>query len=132
MKSLPVFVYFLQNKSTKKNIYFFFKYVVFLVVIVCIYSVLFHVLMQYEGKNFPWFTGFYWVLTVMSTMGFGDITFHTDLGRFFSMVVLMSGVFFFLILLPFTFVQFFYQPWLEAQQKAKTPLSLPKKLKTML
>nr|MBF0222247.1 hypothetical protein [Desulfobulbaceae bacterium] len=36
--------------------------------------------MMYEGREFSWITGFYWTLTVMSTLGFGDITFQTDLG----------------------------------------------------
>ena len=119
MKSFPVVIYFLQNKGTKRNVIALFKFFIFLFGIVCLYSVLFHILMQYEGREFSWITGFYWSLTVMSTLGFGDITFHTDLGLFFTLVVLLSGVVFLLILLPFTFVQFFYEPWLEAQQKAK-------------
>lgn len=44
---------------------------------------------------------------------------------FFTLIVLLSGVIFLLILLPFTFVRFFYAPWLEAQQKALTPRKLP-------
>ncbi len=81
--------------------------------------------MLYEGRNFSWITGFYWTLTVMSTLGFGDITFHTDLGLLFTVWVLLSGIVFLLIMLPFTFVQFFYAPWLEAQEKARTPRELP-------
>ncbi len=127
MKSFPVVVYFLQNKTTRRNFIVLFKFFVFLTGLVCVYSVLFHVLMQYEGRNYSWITGFYWSLTVMSTLGFGDITFHTDLGLFFTLVVLLSGIIFLLVLLPFTFVQFFYQPWLEAQQKAQTPRELPEK-----
>ena len=61
----------------------------------------------------------------MSTLGFGDITFTSDLGRVFSIVVLMSGVLLLLIMLPFTFIQFFYAPWLEAQKKGHTPRSIP-------
>ena len=61
----------------------------------------------------------------MSTLGFGDITFHSDLGRVFSILVLLSGVLFLLILLPFTFIQFFYAPWMEAQSAARTPRELP-------
>lgn len=125
MKSFPVFIYFLQNKTTKRNFIFLAKFFIFLCGIVCLYSILFHILMQYEGRNFSWITGFYWSLTVMSTLGFGDITFHSDLGLFFTLIVLLSGVIFLLILLPFTFVQFFYEPWLEAQQKARTPRKLP-------
>jgi hypothetical protein len=81
--------------------------------------------MAWEGKDFSWVTGFYWTLTVMSTLGFGDITFHSDLGRIFSIFVLLSGVFFLLILLPFTFIQFFYAPWMEAQSAARAPRELP-------
>jgi Trk K+ transport system NAD-binding subunit len=61
----------------------------------------------------------------MSTLGFGDITFHTDLGRIFSIAVLLSGVLFLLILLPFTFIQFFYAPWMEAQSAKRAPRELP-------
>ena len=127
MKSIPVFIYFLQNQTARRNFIVLAKFFIFLGAIICLYSVLFHVLMEYEGRSFSWITGFYWSLTVMSTLGFGDITFHSDLGLFFTLVVLLSGVIFLLILLPFTFVQFFYQPWLEAQQKAQTPRGLPEK-----
>lgn len=129
MKSFPVVIYFLQNARTKKNFFFLFKFSLFLVGIISTYAVLFHLLMQYEGREYSWITGFYWALTVMSTLGFGDITFHTDLGLFFTLLVLITGVIFLLILLPFTFVQFFYQPWLEAQQKARTPRQLPETVK---
>ncbi len=129
MKAFPVLIYFLQNKTTRRNFVFLSKYIIFLVGIVCLYSILFHVLMQHEGREYTWLTGFYWSLTVMSTLGFGDITFHSDLGRFFTLIVLISGVVFLLVILPFTFVNFFYLPWLDAQQKAKTPLELPEKTK---
>ena len=61
----------------------------------------------------------------MSTLGFGDITFTSDLGKLFSVIVLLSGLVFLLIMLPFTFIQFFYAPWLEAQTKARAPRELP-------
>ncbi len=70
-------------------------------------------------------TGLYWTLTVMSTLGFGDITFSTDLGLLFTLAVLASGIILLLIMLPFTFIQFFYAPWLEAQDKIRTPRELP-------
>lgn len=81
--------------------------------------------MEYEGQKYSWVTGFYWTLTVMSTLGFGDITFTSDLGRLFSVIVLLSGMLSLLILLPFTFIQFFYAPWLEAQSRARAPRELP-------
>lgn len=125
MKSLPIFIYFLQNQRTRRNLIVLSKFLFFLIAIICLYSVLFHILMQYEGREYSWITGFYWSLTVMSTLGFGDITFHTDLGLFFTLIVLLSGVVFLLILLPFTLVHFFYAPWLEAQEKVRTPRELP-------
>jgi voltage-gated potassium channel len=126
MKTLPSqLIYFLQNKTTRRNFAMLWKFFAFLGLIICLYSVLFHVLMTYEGRYYSWITGFYWTMTVMSTLGFGDITFHTDVGLLFTMVVLLSGVLFLLILLPFTFIQFFYEPWLEAQEQARTPRFLP-------
>jgi voltage-gated potassium channel len=47
------------------------------------------------------------------------------LGLIFTIVVLLSGIVFLLIMLPFTFIQFFYSPWLEAQKKSRTPRELP-------
>src|SRR5690606_18873711 len=60
-----------------------------------------------------------------TTLGFGDITFQSDLGRIFSSVVLLSGVMFLLILLPFTFIEFFYAPWMRMQAENRAPSSLP-------
>jgi hypothetical protein len=60
----------------------------------------------------------------MSTLGFGDITFVFDLGRAFSIAVLVSGMVFLLVMLPFTFIQFFYAPWLEAHSKTRAPRGL--------
>ncbi|NJM56018.1 MAG: potassium channel protein, partial [Verrucomicrobiae bacterium] len=61
----------------------------------------------------------------MSTLGFGDITFHTDIGRLFSIVVLATGVIFMLVLLPFSFIEFFYAPWVRAQENARAPRKVP-------
>lgn len=88
------------------------------------YSIIFHLLMVREGQEHSWVTGFYWTLTVMSTLGFGDITFQSDLGRMFSMVVLISGTLFLLVLMPFTFIEFFYAPWMKAQSAARAPRRL--------
>jgi Trk K+ transport system NAD-binding subunit len=60
----------------------------------------------------------------MTTLGFGDITFQSDPGRVFSIVVLLSGVVLLLIVLPFAFIRFFYAPWLEAQVRARAPREL--------
>lgn len=90
-----------------------------------LYGILFHYIMQFEGQEYSWLTGFYWALVTMTTLGFGDIVFTTDLGKLFSMVVLFSGVLFLLVLLPFTFIEFFYAPWLRAQNQARAPKQVP-------
>ena len=126
MKTLPSHLLrFLQRPNDKPNYLTLWKFLGLLALLVLLYSFLFHVLMEYEGRKFSWITGFYWTMTVMSTLGFGDITFHSDLGRLFSTVVLMSGIVFMLIMLPFVFIQFFYAPWLAAQEKARTVRELP-------
>jgi voltage-gated potassium channel len=61
----------------------------------------------------------------MSTLGFGDITFTSDIGRVFSVVVLVSGIILLLIVLPFAFIRFFYAPWLEAQIRLRAPRRVP-------
>lgn len=116
----------LMNQSRQSNnLRLLIRFVIILAGMFVVYSVLFHVIMEMEGQRHSWLTGLYWTLTVMSTLGFGDITFTTDLGRLFSMLVMLSGVIFLLIMLPFTFIQFFYAPWLEAQSRARAPRKVP-------
>lgn len=105
------------------------RFLSFLVVMIVVYASIFHFLMAREGQDHSWVTSFYWVLTVMSTLGFGDITFHTDVGRLFSILVLASGMLFLLVLLPFIFIEFFYQPWMEAQKASRTPRAVPDKMR---
>ncbi len=126
MKFIPSqILYFTRSRTTKRNFKLLFKFLLALTILVVMYSILFHFIMLYEDKEFSWITGFYWTLTVMSTLGFGDITFTSDLGKAFTLLVLMSGIIFLLVMLPFTFIQFFYAPWLETQSRARTPRELP-------
>lgn len=118
---------FFRERRTRRNIRSLAKFVGVLTALIVLYSVVFHFIMEREGQDHSWVTGFYWTLTVMSTLGFGDITFRSDLGRIFSMMVLGTGVIFLLVLLPFTIIQFFYAPWVEAQEAARTPQSVPSK-----
>ncbi|MCB1023156.1 MAG: NAD-binding protein [Acidobacteria bacterium] len=118
--------YFVNRRETRRNISGLVKYLIFLCSIIFLFTVIFHFLMVYhEQREFSWFSGLYWTLTVMTTLGFGDITFNSDLGRIFSVVVLISGVILLLIMLPFTFIQSFYAPWLEAQLHAGCPREVP-------
>ena len=97
----------------------FVKYVVLLVAVVSLYGWLFHVIMAREGQDHSWFTGVYWALTVMSTLGLGDITFESDLGRVFSTLVLLTGMVLLLIILPFLFIRLVYAPWLEQRSRGR-------------
>tara|TARA_R110002073_G_scaffold336260_1_gene531338 strand:+ start:66983 stop:68671 length:1689 start_codon:yes stop_codon:yes gene_type:complete len=112
---------FLQEHRTQRNVRSLMKFILILTVLIVAYSILFHVIMEHEGQDHSWITGFYWTLTVMSTLGFGDITFESDLGRAFSMIVLVTGIVFLLVLLPFTIIQFLYAPWVDAVEAARTP-----------
>jgi Trk K+ transport system NAD-binding subunit len=118
------FLYFARSRASQQNLLRLLRFGVVLVAMVTVYSTLFHFLMEAEGQRFSWITGFYWTLTVMSTLGFGDITFTTDTGKLFSLVVLLSGMLFLLVLLPFTFIEFFYEPWVAAQSAARAPRDL--------
>lgn len=126
MKSLVSVVRaMLGNRPSRINLLALIRLVGVLLVLITLYSVVFHMLMEREGQHHSWVTGFYWTLTVMSTLGFGDITFASDAGRFFSIIVLVTGVMFLLVLLPFTFIEFFYAPWMAAQEASKAPRSVP-------
>ena len=115
----------IRSRRGRRNLRVLARFILVLAAMISVYSVGFHLLMQREGQEHTWITGFYWTLTVMSTLGFGDITFHTDTGRLFSILVLLSGMTFLLVLLPFTFIEFFYEPWMNAQATARAPRRLP-------
>lgn len=113
--------YFVGDHQARRNLTGLLKYFAFVTAVICIFALIFRVLMLEEGRDYSWVTGFYWTLTVMSTLGFGDITFEGDVGRAFSIFVLLTGIFLLLIVLPFAFIRFFYAPWLEAQIRARAP-----------
>ncbi|MCP3960538.1 MAG: potassium channel protein [bacterium] len=115
-----------RGRGGRRNLGVLARFFFVLAVMITVYTIGFHVLMLREGQEHTWITGFYWTLTVMSTLGFGDITFHTDLGRLFSILVLLSGTIFLLVLLPFSFIEFFYAPWMAAQAASRAPRQLPR------
>ncbi|MEM9174406.1 MAG: NAD-binding protein [Myxococcota bacterium] len=116
----------LDDGEVKTNLGALARFVALLAATILVFSVLFHVIMEAEGQQHSWITGLYWTLTVMSTLGFGDITFESDLGRAFSIVVLLYGIVMLLIVAPFAFIRWFYAPWLEAQIRMRAPRKLPK------
>jgi voltage-gated potassium channel len=125
VKSLALILSYLSSPVRRRNLRVVAWLVVVMVVLVALFSVIFHVLMAREGREHSWATGVYWTLTTMSTLGFGDITFESDAGRIFSVVVLVSGALFILVLLPFAFIQFVFMPWMESREAARAPRALP-------
>lgn len=112
--------------SVRPNIRALVSYCLLLVATVALFAVGFHFIMAHaEGQEHSWVTGVYWALTVMTTLGFGDITFHSDLGRLFSILVLLTGVVLLLIVLPFVFIRFFYAPWVEERMRFHAPRAVP-------
>lgn len=125
MKSLAAQILILTSqRRTRRNLNVLGRFMGILVGLMAVNTVLFHVIMEYEGQEHTIVGGLYWVIVTMSTLGFGDITFQSDLGRLFSIFVVISGTIFLLALLPFMFIQFFYAPWIEAQTAARTPREL--------
>ncbi len=129
MKSLAITMSFLTSPQRRRNFWILIRLLFFFFILVALYTVIFHVLMAWEGQEHSWLTGLYWTFVVMSTLGFGDITFQSDLGRLFSIIVLVTGTVYMLVLLPFMFIQFLYVPWMEAQSAARAPRELPKNQK---
>jgi Trk K+ transport system NAD-binding subunit len=127
MKFLPSqLAYLTSDREAQTNLRALAKYLAFLLALVTVYALVFHVIkLEVEHERHSWVTGFYWTLVVMTTLGFGDITFTSDIGRVFSMIVLLSGVVFLLVMLPFLFIRLFYAPWLEARVRLRAPREVP-------
>jgi Trk K+ transport system NAD-binding subunit len=120
------FAYLIVNREARANLRALLRYVLTLVALITLYAVVFHVIkVRVEGEQHSWVTGFYWTLVVMTTLGFGDITFTSDTGRLFSILVLLSGVVLLLVMLPFMFISLFYAPWLEARVRMRAPREVP-------
>ncbi len=115
----------IKTRENRRNVLYVARFAAVLFCIVMLYSVVFHLVMLWEGREFSWMTGVYWTFTVMSTLGFGDIVFQSDLGKLFSVIVLLSGLVGLLIVLPSVFLQFIYNPWIEAQKRREVQHSLP-------
>ena len=110
-----------KQRSKKKNVARFIKFGLVLVLFVSCYMQVYSKLMSEElgGVQISWVESLYWVLTTMSTLGYGDITFNGDAGRLFSMVVMFTGVFYLFIVLPFVFMELLYKPFMEYQTGAR-------------
>lgn len=124
MKLVGLLLSFLTAPVRQRNLRLLLVLLAVFATLVAVFSALFHVLMAAEGQQHSWATAVYWTLVTMTTLGFGDITFQSDAGRIFSVVVLLSGTLFLLILLPFTFIQFVWVPWMTKRESERVPRQL--------
>lgn len=124
MKIVGLIISFLTAPVRRRNLRLLLLLLAVFAALVAVYSSLFHVLMEREGQSHSWATAVYWTMVTMTTLGFGDITFQSDAGRIFSVVVLLSGTLFLLILLPFTFIQFVWVPWMTKRESERVPRRL--------
>jgi voltage-gated potassium channel len=125
MRTFLALFRFLPGPQGRRNLQVLARLLAVFLVLVIVFSVAFHYLMELEGRRYSWTTGVYWTMVVMSSLGFGDITFESDIGRAFSVLVLVSGSVFMLVLLPFMLIHFFYVPWMESQSAARAPREIP-------
>ena len=125
MKSLAFVLSYLTGPLRRRDLRMVVVLLLLFVALVITFTIVFHYLMAREGQDHSWATGVYWTLVTMTTLGFGDITFTSDLGRIFSVVVLLTGTAFLLVLLPFAFIQFVFVPWMSRREAGRAPRSLP-------
>lgn len=119
------FAYFLRGRA-RENTRALILYCVFLIAMILVYASLFRFLMWHlEGREYSFIAGIYWTITVMTTLGFGDITFHSDPGYIFAAIVTISGVIFLLIILPFGMISLFLAPWIEQRLANRLSHDLP-------
>ncbi|WP_291319313.1 ion channel, partial [Desulfonatronospira sp.] len=77
MKFIPsILEYFFEDKTAKNNILALLKFVFALFVMMLLYTMAFHGIMLIEGQEHTILDGLYWTAVTMSTLGYGDITFH--------------------------------------------------------
>jgi voltage-gated potassium channel len=110
---------FLEQNVSRQNAVLLSRLIALFILIVSVYSSAFHYLMLREGKVYHWFVGVYWTIATMTTVGFGDVVFTSLPGMVFSVIVIFSGIFFILVIIPFTLIQLF-------QSAARVPREAPK------
>ena len=110
-------LHLLQRITSKRNAMLLVRLFAAFIFMLVVYSFAFQYIMHMEGRAYSYIAGLYWIISTMSTLGQGDITFFGDIGMLFTILVLSTGVFFLLALLPFTIIRLF-------QSSARIPREL--------
>lgn len=93
----------------------------YFLIILFIYSEVFIILKYYyENERYTLLDGVYWVISTITTVGYGDVVFYSHMGKIFTIVVMLTGV---LFVFGFVF-PYVIMPWTEM----KLRLSLPKSI----
>lgn len=93
----------------------------YFLIILFIYSEAFIILKYYyENERYTLLDGVYWVISTITTVGYGDVVFYTHIGKVFTIVVMLTGI---LFVFGFAF-PYVILPWTEM----KLRLSLPKSI----
>ncbi|MBN2110225.1 MAG: potassium channel protein [Methanosarcinaceae archaeon] len=103
------------------------KSVLFALAIIFTYIFIFIQIMRYEQRYelASFFNGLYWVVSTVTTVGYGDIVLESMVGKMFSVLVQLSGV-------PLVFGILFTViiiPWIESTIRAGLPTKASKNLK---
>jgi voltage-gated potassium channel len=117
LRERPLIV--LEKIVSRRNAVMLLRLFAAFIMVLGIYSAGFHLLMLHEGKSYHWFVGVYWTIATMTTVGYGDIVFTSLPGMIFFVIVIISGIFFILVIIPFTLIQLF-------QSAARVPREAPK------
>ena len=74
---------------------------------VVILAQIFVILKYLEGEIYTFFDGIYWVITTVTTVGFGDIVFNSTIGRIYTIFVMLYGIaFIFGFFFPYVVIPF--------------------------
>ncbi|TQD24422.1 TrkA family potassium uptake protein [Methanolobus vulcani] len=94
--------------------------------IILVYILLFIEIMIYEGQTeyVNIYDAIYWVVTTLTTEGYGDITMTSPIGKMYAVFVQLTGI-------PLVFGILFTLviiPWMEKKIQSSIPSKAPKKL----
>jgi voltage-gated potassium channel len=116
--SPPELLRILRSRTSERNFQLIIRFFTVVVILISTSSILFHLFMALEGKQYNWFSGVYWTIQVITTLGFGDIIFTSFPGQLFTVIVHLVGIILIFISIPFIFIQFF-------QSEARVPREMP-------
>ena len=109
--------HFFKNRISQRNLKLLISFVINLSGLIVFNVVVFLYLMKLEGQDYNFWNGLYWILTIFTTLGLGDIVFTSTIGHIFTIWVLVSGMTALFVLTPYVLYQFF-------QSEARAPRNL--------